>query len=404
MELYDLTAEQAALGAIKKNNQVLNNIDLDITDFFIPAHKKIYEAMLILFDRGVQIDDVSLFEELQNKVAVSILSGIDNPTAANIHYYVDIIKEYSKKRKIYEILETSKRDINKNNVKETVDYIEEGLSKLYKDRKDYVSIKEMIKSVDDNIEKIKSGKDSRITTGFQNLNNLIDGFTNGEINIIAARANIGKSALALCMARNIIYKDYKVGFFSLEMSKLTMGERMMSIDSYIPHKFIKTGNFDLYDRDKKYKEAKERMFEKQLFLDDTPNIRLSELKSKLRQMKREGVDIVFIDYLSLITYNIDKKTYEKIGDIVKILRGIARELEIPIVLLAQINRQGEGKMPKLSDLAQSGEIEQHADLIMFIHRERGDEETYLKVVKNRNGPTGTVNLIFQSEYTKFIDK
>jgi replicative DNA helicase len=247
---------------------------------------------------------------------------------------------------------------------------------------------------------------------------MTSGFQNSEFIIIGARPSVGKTALALTMAANMaIHRKIPVGFFTLEMADMALMQRLLSSEARINSEKLRTGMLRPADFHN-LTEAAGRIYEAPLFIDDTPNIKLLDLRAQARRMKsKEGIKILFVDYIGLIEpenkNNVPR--HEQVAEISRSLKSLARELELPIVCLSQVGRQSEGKPPTLADLRESGSIEQDADVVLFLHRERedtrdahgqegggaGNVETDLVIAKQRNGPVGTVKLAFLPHYTKF---
>ena len=241
---------------------------------------------------------------------------------------------------------------------------------------------------------------------------MTSGFQKSEFIIIGARPSIGKTALALSMAANIAIKQgISAGFFSLEMSDMALMQRLVASEARINSSHLRSGMFKMSDFSK-LTEAASRIYEAPLYIDDTPNMKLLQIRSTARRLKaQEDVQILFIDYIGLIEPENKGRTprHEQVGEISRSLKALARELEVPIICLSQVGRQSEGEPPKLSDLRESGSIEQDADVVMFLHRDRmgsedepgSDRKTELIVAKQRNGPVGKVELVFVPQYTKF---
>ena len=246
-------------------------------------------------------------------------------------------------------------------------------------------------------------------SGFSDLDNLTSGFQNSEFIIIGARPSVGKTALALTMAANMSVQQRRpVGFFTLEMSAIALMQRLLASEARLDSNKIRSGLLRASDFHK-ITEAAGRIYDAPLFIEDSPNLKLLDLRALARRMKsNHDVGIIFIDYLTLITSeHLELARHEQIAEISRSLKALARELDLPVVALSQVRRETEGKLPNLADLRESGSIEQDADVVMFLHRERGtdenlnDVETDLIVAKQRNGPVGRVNLAFIPEYTKF---
>jgi len=247
-----------------------------------------------------------------------------------------------------------------------------------------------------------SGELQKVTSGYTQIEKLTNGFQPGDLIILGARPSIGKTSLALNMATRISVKySVPVGFFSCEMSRQQLVNRIIAAEGKINLAGIRSGVIRESDFSR-ITGVCAKLYLSQLIIDDTPDISLAQLKSKSRQMKRMGCQIIFVDYLTLIRYGkAQVPRHERVGEISKSLKSLARELEIPIMALSQVGRSAEGRMPTLSDLRQSGEIEEDADLIMLLHRERDQQETRICVAKNRNGATDTVSLAFLPQFVCF---
>ena len=271
--------------------------------------------------------------------------------------------------------------------------------------------REIINQTVDAIERLyhSSGSYTGIPSGFADLDNLTSGFQNSEFVVIGARPSVGKTALALTMAANIAVQQRKpVGFFTLEMSAVALMQRLLAAEARLDSNRIRSGMLRPSDFHK-ITDAAGRLYDAPLFIEDSPNLKLLDLRAQARRMKsNHSVEIVFIDYLTLISSeNQELPRHEQIAEISRSLKALARELDVPVLALSQVRRETEGKLPTLADLRESGSIEQDADVVMFLHRERGtdenlnERETDLIVAKQRNGPVGKINLTFFPEYTTF---
>jgi replicative DNA helicase len=265
------------------------------------------------------------------------------------------------------------------------------------------------------IEKLYHNQDdyTGIPTGFTELDNMTSGFQNSEFIVIGARPSVGKTALALTMATNIsVAHKVAAGFFSLEMSDMALMQRMVAAEARISSQTIRTGMLKQSDF-ANLTSAAGRIYEAPLWISDAPSMRLLDLRAQARRMvSQHGVRIIFVDYISLISNeNMDLPRHEQIAEISRSLKALARELNIPVVALSQVSRDTEGKRPMLSNIRESGSIEQDADVVIFLHRERNLEQattealdvipTDLIVAKQRNGPVGTIKVAFIPRYTKF---
>jgi len=422
-------AEVATLGALLLDSEALATVIryLRPEDFYKSAHRRVYQAILNLFDRNEAIDLITLTEELKNS---NLLDGCGGPayisrltsavpTSANVRYYAQIVQDCSVRRSLARI----SADIIATAHDESQEVrliIEEAERQIFEitDRQHagtFQAAKEIVTRTIEAIEKLYHTKDSYIgiPTGFTELDMLTSGFQNSEFIVIGARPSVGKTALALTMASNIALR-YKlpVGFFTLEMSSMALMQRLLAAEARIRSNSLRSGFLKPSDFHK-LTEAASKIYEAPLYIEDTPSLRLLDLRALARRMKHQfNVAIVFIDYLTLVTAeNRELARHEQIAEISRSLKALARELDIPVVALSQVRRETEGKMPNLADLRESGSIEQDADVVIFLHRERmsagndedipRDIETELIVAKQRNGPVGSLKIAFIPEYTKF---
>ncbi len=428
---HNLEAEKATLGALLLDWKAIG----DIITFLHPEHfysqqnQIIYNALIKLFGSGITGDVLTLTTELSkaNELekaggAAYIASLTDEvPSAANIDYYARVVFDRATRRSLIRIsseIKTSSFD----ETRESRAILEEAEKKIFAltDMGQTIQIHDMKEVVDKTTSIIQKqyhdhNSFSGIPCGFNRLDSMTSGFQKSELSIIGARPSMGKTAMALTMMENIaINQKIPCGFFSLEMSFEQIGQRLLSQVAHIPGHKIRSGMMKLEDLQKIY-DAAGRIFESPLYIVDTPNMQLLDLRAMARRMvQSKGVQIIFIDYIGLIsTQNSSAPVYEQISEISKSLKSLARELNIPVVCLCQVARDAEGSEPTLAQLRGSGSIEQDADVVMFIHRDRKktDEEDQnpvmdakLIVAKQRNGPIGDVNLLFLSSYTKFENK
>lgn len=429
---HNQEAEQATLGALLLEWNSLG----DIVSYLRPEHfynqqnQVIYEAMLELFSQGITCDMLTLIEtlkkngKLDNAGGVSYISSLIDtvPTSANIDYYAKLVLDQATRRNLIHM----SSELRKNCYDETKEsrlILEETEQKIFEltDGNSSTTVKEMKSLIPNVINMIDlryqtKNEYSGIPSGLHDLDNMTSGFQNSEMIIVGARPSMGKTALALSMMENIaIDRQIPCGFFSLEMSADQIVQRLLSQVARIPGTKLRSGMLKMDDF-KKLQDAAGKCFNSPLYMVDTPNMKLLDLRAMARRMRvNQGVKIIFIDYIGLITYeNAQAPVYEAQSAISKSLKALARELEIPIVVLCQVARQAEGNEPSLAELRGSGSIEQDADVVMFIHGERQkqkDGEEYnpvmdrkLIVAKQRNGPIGDVDVLFLSSYTKFENK
>jgi len=430
---YHEEAEMATLGALLLNFSVdlLDEVQQCVhpDDFFKGAHQQIFKAIISLHEKGEGIDILTLTGELTASGQIDKAGGASYvasltsrvPTTANVSYYAKIVQETSIRRSL---LDTARQIISEahNDSLETRLIIEDAEKSIFElndnqSRGELKPAREVIQKTIETIENRYRTKEgfTGIPSGFEGLDNLTSGFQNSEMTIIGARPSIGKTALALSMATNIaVRNNTPCGFFTLEMSDVSLMMRVVSSESKINSNNLRTGLLRPTDFNK-LTEAAGRIYDSPLILQDTPNIPLLDLRSLARKMvMKHDVKIIFVDYIGLISPEDTKQPrHEQISQISRSLKALARELDIPIVALSQVGRQSEGKAPTLADLRESGALEQDADVVLLLHRDRvvdrDDDEhenssvikTELIVAKQRNGPTGTVNVAFIPHFTRF---
>ncbi len=426
---HNQDAEIATLGALLLDSEALSTVIryLRAEDFYKTAHQRVYQAILDLFDRNEAVDLITLTEELKSNDLLEACGGAAYisrltsavPTSANVRYYAQIVQECSIRRNLARIASQITSD-SYDESQEVRLIIEEAERRIFEitDKQhsgSFQPAKEIVSRTIEAIEKLYHTKDAYIgiPSGFTDLDVLTSGFQNSEFIVIGARPSVGKTALALTMAANMaIHNKFPVGYFTLEMSSMALMQRLLASEARIRSNSLRSGFLKPSDFHK-LTEAASKIYEAPLYIEDTPSLRLLDLRALARRMKHQfNVAIIFIDYLTLITSeNRDLPRHEQIAEISRSLKALARELDIPVVALSQVRRESEGKQPNLADLRESGSIEQDADVVIFLHRERlaGDSErdlprnveTDLIVAKQRNGPVGDIKIAFIPEYTKF---
>lgn len=345
------------------------------------------------------------------------------PTSANVKYYAQIVADKSVMRKMIKLNEEIENMCyaGKEPLESIMEQTEKSMFQLLQRRTtgEYVPIKQVVLNALDKIEKASKSKGTvtGIPTGFIDLDYKLSGFQPSDFILIAARPSMGKTAFVLNIAQYMAFKKNKaVAIFSLEMSKEQLVNRLFSLESQVDAQSLRTGNMKDSDWEKLI-EGAGVIGQSKLIIDDTPGISISELRSKCRKYKLEhGLDIIIIDYLQLMTGSVGKSSesrQQEVSDISRQLKGLARELNVPVVSLSQLSRAVESrpdKRPMLSDLRESGAIEQDADVVMFIYRDEYynkdsefKKQAEIIIAKQRNGPVGTVNLAWLGEYTKFAN-
>ena len=424
---HNLEAEQAIVGGILINNDALNQV-VDILsgeDFFREAHTLIYEGMLTLYNRDDPVDVITLSQVLKEKDALDKAGGTEylaslaesTATSAGIMYHAEIVKDLSTRRNlIQQCSHISEVCFQPGNATEDIlDSAEQYIFEITERNIDqkFLQLDEVVKNSFKKIETTTGSNITGISTGFTDFDNLTSGLQHSDLIIIAGRPSMGKTALALNIALNAALVD-KVGvaIFSLEMSSLQLGIRLLGCDAMIDAWKLRKGA--LQDDDYlRLTDSANRLSELPIYIDDSSGLSSLEIRAKARRLKKKhNISLVIIDYLQLMQ---SKKAVEsrqlEISDISRSLKALAKDLDIPVLAVSQLNRKVEdrpNKRPILADLRESGAIEQDADLILFIYREelynRTEEnkgKAEIIVAKHRNGPTGSVPLTFREKYTKF---
>ena len=427
---HNLEAEKATLGALLLDwisiNEVVQYLRKD--NFYSQQNQLIYESLLNLFSKGTRgdlltlIDDLTKSGNLEKAGGTAYITSLTDsvPTSANVDYYAKIVLDQSTRRNLIKISSEIKAD-SYDETKESRSILEEVEQKVFKLTDTNQTTKVM--GMDEIIPKTINIIDARfknknafsgIASGITKLDSMTSGFQKSEMIIVGARPSMGKTALAMSMMENIaINKKIPCGFFSLEMSADQIGQRLLSQVARIQGTKLKSGLLKFEDF-KKLQDAAGECFNAPLYIVDTPNMKLLDLRAMARRMRvNQKVEIIFIDYIGLITpENTEAPLHEQQSMISKSLKSLARELEIPIVVLCQVARSAEGNEPGLAELRGSGSIEQDADMVMFIHGDRSKnketnegynpvQDRTLIVAKQRNGPIGDVKVRFFSNYTKF---
>ncbi len=429
---HSVEAEQSVLGSILLAKEAMISVSETLVpeDFYKEAHKVIYESMLKLYNSQSEIDLITLTDELRDQGYLDDIGGIAYitslstvvPTTSNIKYYVNIVKEKSISR---QLISAANDIINLGyDGSAKVEYVLENAEKKIFDisqeraTNDFQPINQVISEALSMLEKLYEEKNdvTGLTTGFRDLNKKINGLQRSDLLLIAARPAMGKTAFALNLVQNAALKgDASVAVFSLEMSKEQLVQRMIASQSTVELKKIKTGT--LADNDwPRITDGMAILSGAKIHIDDTPGIKISELRSKCRKLKIEkGLDLVLIDYLQLMEgEGQNESRQQEIAKISRSLKILAKELDCPVVALSQLSRAPEQRAdhrPMLSDLRESGSIEQDADIVMFLYRdEYYNPDTEKKnigeviVAKNRHGETGTVELVWFGGIQKFADK
>ena len=428
---HSAEAEQAVVGAMLMNKDAIVVASEIVTgeDFYQTAYGILFDAMVELFQAGKPVDLITLQEHLKEKNVPPEVSGMEFvrelianvQTSANIKYYAEIVQEKSTLRKLIKINEEIANTCYLENepLEVILDRAEKGVFELVEhgNMQEYTPIKQVVLNALDVIEKASKTKGTvtGIPTGFIDLDYKLSGLQRSDLILIAARPSMGKSAFVLNIAQHAAFRqNLAVAIFSLEMSKEQLVNRLFSLEAHVDAQVLRTGN--LKDTDwEKLIEGAGVIGKSRMIIDDTSGISISEMRSKCRKYKLElGLDLIIIDYLQLMTGSggrSNESRQQEISEISRSLKGLARELNVPVIALSQLSRaveQRPNKRPMLSDLRESGAIEQDADVCMFIYREDyyvpdTEDKNIAEIIiaKQRNGPIGTVRLAWMPQYTRF---
>jgi replicative DNA helicase len=434
-----IEAEQSVLGAMMLSKDAIADVVevLRPNDFYRPAHQVIYDSVLDLYGRGEPADAVTVSAELTRNGQLMRVGGAPYlhtlislvPTAANAGYYAEIVAERATLRRLvlagtrivqmgYETASGSATDIT-GTVDDVVDRAQAEIYEVTERRtsEDYVHIESLLQPTLDEIDKISStgGIGTGIPTGFHQLDEYTNGLHPGQMITVAGRPGSGKSTLALDFARSAAVKNGKPAvIFSLEMSKIEIMMRMFSAEATVSLANMRSGHMSDQDWTRLARRSSE-LAEAPLFIDDSPNLTMMEIRAKARRLRqRHDLELVVIDYLQLMTSGkrVESRQQE-VSEFSRAVKLLAKELEVPVVVLSQLNRgpeQRTDKKPMLSDLRESGSIEQDSDVVLLVHRpdlyepetERAGEADLI-IAKHRNGPTATCAVAFQGRYSRFAD-
>lgn len=435
----NIEAEQCVLSAMLLDKEAIAKATeiLSSNDFYREAHRVIFNAMLELYNKNEAVDMVTVTEILRrdNKLedvgGIAYVTGLANavPTAANIKYHADIVAEKSVLRQLVRVsTEIAAMGYEANDdVGVLLDTAESRILEISNRKKkaDFTPISDVLMDSVQNLEKMLANKGglTGIPTGFSDLDKLTSGLQPSDFIILAARPSMGKTALALNIVQNVALRAHKkiggepksVAFFSLEMSKEQLVSRMLCAEANIDSQSLRVGELKDSDWESLW-SACDVMSKAKIFIDDTAGITAMEMRSRARRLKAEhGLDLIVVDYLQLMQgsgkRNSSGDRQQEVSEISRSLKALARELDVPVISLSQLSRSVESrniKRPMLSDLRESGSLEQDADIVAFLYREdyydpnTENKHTELIIAKHRNGPVDTVNLFFHKQFTKFV--
>ena len=428
---HSMEAEQSVIGSMIMSRDAIIEASEIITgaDFYQQQYGIVFEAMVELHDEGKAVDLVTLQERLKEKDLPPEISSMEFvrdllsavPTSANVKYYAEIVAEKAMLRKLIKTTEEISNAcyLGKEKTQDILEVTEKKIFDLVQNRgsQEYVPIRQVVLNAIEKIEKASrnQGSVTGIPTGFIDLDYKTSGFQPSDLILVAARPSMGKTAFVLNIAQYMAFhNNVTAAIFSLEMSKEQLVNRLLALESKVDSQNIRTGNLE--DEEwAKLIEGANVIGNSNLIIDDKPGISISELRSKCRKYKMEhNLGIIFIDYLQLMTGSgRSESRQQEISDISRSLKALARELNVPVVALSQLSRAVEQRpdhRPMLSVLRESGAIEQDADVVMFIYRDdyyNKDSENKniaeIIIAKQRNGPIGTVNLVWMPNYTKFVN-
>ena len=436
----NIEAEQSVLGAMLIEKEAIPKVMeiLRDTDFYREAHRVIFNAMLELYNKNEAVDMITVTEILKrdNKLedvgGIAYVTSLANtvPTAANVTYHASIIEEKSILRQLVSVstqIASMGYEAN-DDVKNIIDSAESKILEISNRKKtaDFTPINEIVLDSFKSIEALMGNKNglTGLPTGFEDLDNLTSGLHGSDFIILAARPSMGKTAFALNVVQNVAIRAAKkvggapktVAFFSLEMSKEPLVQRMLCAEANIDSQRLRIG--ELRDEDwAMLINTADTLSSANIYIDDTAGITAMDMRSRARRLKAEhGLDLIVVDYLQLMQGSGKKNNsgdrQQEVSEISRSLKALARELDVPVIALSQLSRSVEArqvKRPMLSDLRESGSLEQDADIVAFLYREdyynpetENKNITELIIAKHRNGPVDTVNLFFHKQYTKFV--
>jgi len=434
-EPHNLEAEQSVLGAAFISKSALQKVceDLMPESFYIDSHSKIFETLKELYSQGIAVDITTVTDKLKSKKLLKQVGDVDYileivnsvPTASNVDYYINIVNEKAILRNLIDTATGIVSDayLGDVTINETLDDAERKILNVVKNRKtgEFKPIQEALSVAQNNLEKLSESSDdiTGVPSGFYDLDKVTTGFHENELIILAARPGMGKTAIVLNMAVNVAMTTKKnVAIFNLEMSADQLAMRMISSAGQIDSYKLRTGKLEHNDW-KRVNEAISQLADTHIKIDDTPGISIGEIRAKCRRLasSEEGLALIVIDYLQLVstTSRYAGNRQQEVAEISRALKTLSLELQVPIIACAQLSRAVEGredKRPLMSDLRESGSIEQDADIVAFLYRDdyynkearMDDNNSVVEFIigKNRNGVTKTVELLFKKNTSTFI--
>jgi replicative DNA helicase len=423
-------AEESVLGAVLLSDVAANEVmdKLIPDDFYVPAHQSIFEAILTLYNTNQPLDAVTVSEELRRRSALDKIGGIGYltrlldvvPTASNIEYYANIVEEHGLRRSLIKAggAVTDLAFRTEDEIAGVIDRAEQQVLGVAEKRasQDMLEVGPLFQEVIEHIETLEAnGSDiTGLATGFRDLDKMLAGLQPANLVVIAARPSMGKSALTLNIATNAAVLGKVIALFSLEMAKEEVVQRILCSVGRVDSGKLRSGQLGAQNWDRVVAAAG-RMYKAPIFIDDSSVVTVTDIRAKCRRLQRSrGLDLVVVDYLQLMSGSTRENRQQEIAEISRGLKNLASELRVPIIAVSQLNRsveQREDRRPRLSDLRESGALEQDSDVVMFIYRHEYyhpddlDKKGMAEVIiaKHRAGATGSVDMTFLPDFTRFAD-
>lgn len=422
---HDLEAEKSVLGSLLIDKDAIVKVVefLRANHFYRTSHEIIYQAVVNLYERREPADLVTVPGELRKMKKLTAAGGVayltdlvnSVPTAANVEHYAEIIRDEAARRELLSAAaDIGEMTFDEPDVDKLLDEAEQRIYSVSQDkvRQDFVPIKDTLEITFERLDELSKTRGALrgIPTGLQTLDRMLSGLQKQNMIVLAARPSVGKSSMAINIAQNAaVNHGIGVALFSLEMGRESIVDRMISVQGDIDNWRITTGNLEPADFEK-YGIAAGELAEAPIFIDDTPGQSVLEMRTKARRLMLEmEVGLIIVDYLQLVRGRRQESRVQEVSDISQGLKNLARELKVPVLAVSQLSRaveqRGGEKRPQLSDLRDSGSIEQDADVVLFLYRpdEEDRENSRLIIAKHRNGPTGEIDMYFRSDRTKFFE-
>jgi replicative DNA helicase len=403
--------ERCLVAGCKRRPAIIDELRIQLADFSDSQAATVFKAIESIRRSGREVDEVSLYQEARG-IPLSYIATLPEAATANAAWYLERVREAGLRRRIKSAVGRIAETVDREDMDSTeiLDAMDKEVTALGdSERAEIVWLKDVLKAAVEDIQRRAQHPElacTGIESGYWDLDALTDGFQPGELIIIAARPSLGKTALAVSLIVNIAVRGKTMcGFFSSEMSEVLIGQRFLANVGRFNLGHVRRGVIAKTDANGLLAAANE-LYHEQVLLNATPNIKLTDLKGLARCMVRRGARLLVVDYLTLIQHgDVRTPRHERVGEVSKQLKGLARELNVPIIALSQLARTAEGKEPNIAELRQSGEIEEDADMVMLMHRERDEVSdaipTKLIIAKNRNGPCGNVSMVFHARCGRF---